>query len=955
MRPDSLAAAGAVAALALAAVAQLASGSRGVDALVIAGYLAASAVFALSTARVVDTPEDAVRVDTAQRARVLAVSGVAAAVLLGIAAHVVVFDSLEAQAPSVLGPLLWAASVIVLLATATVVRPLPTWPAAWKPDAWPASPRRQRVLLGVIAALLVAAAATRLVALDTVPLGISADEGDRAASALSLLSGDAPRNLFASGWYYISNVYFWLLAGVMKTFGVGYVQARLLGAISGWLTFLVVVWIAFRHFGHRMALLTAVLGTALGVMLQFSRETTEAAPTALCWALSVAFLLEAARTGGTWPWVAAGIVGGLSLYFYPGGRLWLVLAAVVCVYVVVRAGPARRWAALAGAASTGLAALLTLGPFLANVRLHPGEFALRARQVSIFSDDNASRLSYYQPDWNTVQLVWAQLKHSFGIFASAGDAGGFWPTDRPILGPALTLLVAVGLGWFTLSWRHVPRFTIALWFWLGFAGTVVTVETPNLQRMATAVPVLPLLAAGVLDASAARVRGWTRRVVPEWDAGGLVISGFVVIVAGALAVQQAHFYFVTYADMERWPEPTIQGRAVADQRGALVMTLGRQTDRINSGWVRLLAPHTDRATIPSPGSQLPLAISPTRDLAFVLYPDQGPYLPFLRDIYPGGSVKEYRDPTEGLVVTVYRVPRARVAAQQGSLAIVSEGSVQHVSRLGSPPFGTRRPRRFRWTALVRVPQYWNYRLRVGAGPARLRIDGRTVLTVPSARSSATAIVALARGSHLVTLDGTASGRRAPSVEWSVPAGGRPLAPPGFDRWRAPHTGQLVADGTARGLVARVAGTGMHAQQRIDAALAMCCLTSDVRPQRGQYVVHWSGTLKAPRTGDYEMTLFTEGAATLRIDGRVVLRARPGETNERFRVSLRAGRHAVSLRYRVAGAGGALEWRWKPPSKPESIVPPSALEPPQGAGVSLPLAPEVLGWQPADVRLVVKRR
>ena len=109
----------------------------------------------------------------------------------------------------------------------------------------------------------------------------------------------------------------------------------------------------------------------------------------------------------------------------------------------------------------------------------------------------------------------------------------------------LTLLVAVGLGWFTLSWRHVPRFTIALWFWIGFAGMVVTVETPNLQRMATAVPVLPLLAAGVLDASAARIRGWTRRVVPEWDAGGLVVTGMVVIVAGALAVQQGRFYFVT--------------------------------------------------------------------------------------------------------------------------------------------------------------------------------------------------------------------------------------------------------------------------------------------------------------------------------------------------------------------------------------------------------------------------
>ena len=241
------------------------------------------------------------------------------------------------------------------------------------------------------------------------------------ASALSLLSGEAPRNMFASGWFYISNVYFWLLAGVMKLFGVGVAEARLLGAVAGWLTLVVVVAIAYRNFGHRMALLTAVLGSALGVMLQFSRETTEATPTALCWALSVAFLLEAGRRGGTWPWVAAGIAGALSLYFYPSGRLWLVLAALVCPYLVVRAGSTYRRAALAGTTATALAALLTLGPFLANAAVNPDEVFRRAGQVSVFSEENAARLPYYDPGWSTVQLVWEQLRHSLAIFASTGD------------------------------------------------------------------------------------------------------------------------------------------------------------------------------------------------------------------------------------------------------------------------------------------------------------------------------------------------------------------------------------------------------------------------------------------------------------------------------------------------------------------------------------------------------
>src|SRR5262249_58923802 len=169
--------------------------------------------------------------------------------------------------------LLWGASLAVLLATAVVARPLPDWPAAWNRVPWPGTRRARRVLLGSIAGVLLLAAVARLAALGSVPVGFNADEGDRGASAIALLRGDVPRNVFASGWYYISNVYFSMLAITMKIIGIGYVQARVVGAVSGWLTLVVVVWIGLRNFGHRVALLTALLGAPLAVMLQFSRET----------------------------------------------------------------------------------------------------------------------------------------------------------------------------------------------------------------------------------------------------------------------------------------------------------------------------------------------------------------------------------------------------------------------------------------------------------------------------------------------------------------------------------------------------------------------------------------------------------------------------------------------------------------------------------------------------------
>lgn len=956
-KSDSVAAAGALAALALAAATQYVSASQGVDGLVVAGYVAAGALFAATGIRRSPNvgPEAGARPQRRQWQYVAAGCGVVAALSLGVAAFIEVHDSLEDGGTWLVGSLLWAASLIVLLATALFARPLPNHAAAWKPEKWPAVHQMRRALMVVIAGLLVAAGVARLIALDEIPLGLNGDEGDRAASALSLLSGEAPRNMFASGWFYISNVYFWLLAGVFKVLGVGVAEARVLGAVAGWLTLVVVVVIAYRNFGHRMALLTAVLGSALGVLLQFSRETTEATPTALCWALSVAFLLEAGRRGGSWPWVAAGIAGGLSLYFYPSGRLWLVLAGLVCLHLILRTNGGYRSAAVAGAGATALATLLTLGPFLANAAVHPDEVFRRAGQVSVFSEENAARLPYYDPEWNVVQLVWEQLKHSLAIFARDADWAGFWPTDRPILGPTLTVLVALGVGWFTLSWRHVPRFTIALWFWVGFAGMVATVETPNLQRMATAVPALPLLAAGVLDATAGRVRVWTRRVVPEWDAGGLVVGAVAVSVALGLTVQQARFYFGTYADMDRWPQPTIQGQAVADQRGALVATIAGQSHQINAGWVRLLAYGVRRTSIPSPGSTLPLPTPATRDLAFILYPEQAAYVPFLREVYPGGSVHAYTHPTEGLIVTAYRVPRSRAAARQGVLVTAADGSRRRVGSLGDVVPGTPTGTRLRWTAALHVPQFWNYHLRVGPGPARLEIGGKTVLDVPAGRGSATVTVSLARGPQLVTLDGVAADAAGPTVEWRA-AGTEFLgAPAGFQAWRALATHELVPTARSRGLAGTVSGAGIPLQRRLDGSIATCCLSAEVGGAGEPFVAEWRGTLTAPTSGSYRMALDSEGDATLWIDGRTVLSARHADDQTTAaQVPLRVGRHSVRLRYRVANSAGVLEWRWTPPGRPESIVPPSALEPEPHTGVGRPIPAAILGRQPSDAIVVVDR-
>src|SRR5439155_20484372 len=134
----------------------------------------------------------------------------------------------------------------------------------------------------------------------------------------------------------------------------------------------------------------------------------------------------------------------------------------------------------------------------------PAEFTLRYEQTSAFVGDNATRLPYYKPGMPAAQLWREQFVRAAGMFNQFPDGGGFWPTGLPLLPAVLALLTLVGIGWCTLRWRDPRSVALAIWFWVSLAGVITTVETPNVQRLTTAVPILALFPALVLDDLARR-------------------------------------------------------------------------------------------------------------------------------------------------------------------------------------------------------------------------------------------------------------------------------------------------------------------------------------------------------------------------------------------------------------------------------------------------------------------
>jgi hypothetical protein len=122
--------------------------------------------------------------------------------------------------------------------------------------------------------------------------------------------------------------------------------------------------------------------------------------------------------------------------------------------------------------------------------------------------------------------------------------------------------------------------------------------------------------------------------------------------------------------------------------------------------------------------------------------------------------------------------------------------------------------------------------------------------------------------------------------------------------------------------------GRPAEHYLHNALAQCCLNETVRNDGKPYTVNWTGSIDAPATGTYTMTLIMHGTGYLRIDGKEVVR-RDVTAEEAFSgaIDLEAGKHAVELRMEGQNTRGDIELRWTPPGALESIVPPSALSPP----------------------------
>jgi 4-amino-4-deoxy-L-arabinose transferase-like glycosyltransferase len=426
-----------------------------------------------------------------------------------------------------------------------------------------ASPRIVFTLL----AILLLAAALRVVDLGEVPPGLQHDEVFHAHDAFTVLGGYTPL-------WFTSNagnepLFIYLMAASTGLVGGNVLGIRLTAVLCGLLTVVFGYRWARLAFGRRVGLLAAAL-LAVGFWpVWMSRVGLRAVSLPPLVALSSWLTLRALRSADPsrgapqrqviGRFALAGLSAGLTLYTYPAAyAVPLVFAALTAYLLIFQWSTVKR--AWRGLVAFWVAAVLSVVPLaVALSRLEGGYRRVRQTAIPLRALSEGDPRPLLQAAWKTL-LMWTNQGDPLWRYNVAG---------RPVFSPLFAIPFVGGVIlsiWLAFSHKRAANWSasptlfqsaaalVPLWLLIGILPSAVTDSPPAFLRASPALPATYLaLALGVeglrrLLASQARIKRWLRL----WP---LAVG---LLVLGTLA-ETVHQYFVV------WPnEPEVQRAYRAD-------------------------------------------------------------------------------------------------------------------------------------------------------------------------------------------------------------------------------------------------------------------------------------------------------------------------------------------------------------------------------------------------------
>jgi 4-amino-4-deoxy-L-arabinose transferase-like glycosyltransferase len=398
---------------------------------------------------------------------------------------------------------------------------------------------RRGMLWGMVAVLLVAAA-LRLVAFGQVPPGLYHDEAYHGLDALDILQGNL-------SLYFPANngrepLFIYLIALAVGLLGRSPFALRLVACFAGLLTVAATAAMGRALFSRRVGLLA---GAVLAVTLwhvHLSRVGYRAVLLPLFTALAIWQGAWGIKSGRWQHWLAAGVLYGISFYTYTAVRFTPVALGAFCLYALAIRPPISSPRLRHGVGLAVLALLATLIPLAVYTIGQPDVVLGRLEQVSVFSP----AINGGDP-WGTLG---AHTLRTLGLFFVRGDR--IWRHNvpwRPVFDPLLGAAFVLGL---LISVRRLRRDPAAgfvlVWTAVMSLPTLLAEDAPHFLRAVGVLPVVALFPALGLNWLAGIVKSQISNPQSQFGHWSLVI-GHLAVLAFLLfsLVSTAWAYFGDYA------------------------------------------------------------------------------------------------------------------------------------------------------------------------------------------------------------------------------------------------------------------------------------------------------------------------------------------------------------------------------------------------------------------------
>lgn len=303
--------------------------------------------------------------------------------------------------------------------------------------------------------------------LQNYPPGLFPDEAVNGEDAISILHGDIrpfySRNNGREG------LFFFLQAGLIKSFGIGVWQMHLASAIVGTLTVIAIYFATQIYFGRLAGLLAALFLATSSWHLALSRTGFRAIliPLFLClFTACVGFTISAVkekRRGASYIYAAlTGIFFSGGFYTYIAYRA--IIGVVLGIFVLLLLAALHPKIGFPHFRRYGKQALLaivmgvlTLSPLAIYFARHPDEFVGRASQVSVFNKDLQKEVG-----GGTLlgTLAYSTNATVFSFFTHGDTNWRHNVSGYPLLNPLVGFLFVLGICWtlkgtWDVFWRIV--------------------------------------------------------------------------------------------------------------------------------------------------------------------------------------------------------------------------------------------------------------------------------------------------------------------------------------------------------------------------------------------------------------------------------------------------------------------------------------------------------------------